>query len=126
MVKIFEPPIQYKGVLYQKSIDFAIRIVKLFKYLVQKDRTFEALYIQLVKAGTSIGANISEAQSASSKKDFSNKLLIALKEGRETEYWLKVFYKTEIITQQEYDSLIKDCDELETLLTSSIKTSKGI
>lgn len=60
------------------------------------------------------------------KKDFSNKLLIALKEGRETEYWLKVFCKTEIITQQEYDSLIKDCDELERLLTSSIKTSKGI
>lgn len=70
MGKIFEPPILYKGVLYQKSIDFAIRIVKLFKYLIQKDRTFEALYIQLVKAGTSIGANISESQSASSKKRF--------------------------------------------------------
>ncbi len=126
MGKIFEPPILFKGVLYQKSIDFAIRIVKLFKYLIQKDRVLEALYIQLVKAGTSIGANISEAQSASSKKDFSNKLLISLKEGRETEYWLKVFCKTEIITQQEYDSLIKDCDELERLLISSIKTSKGI
>ena len=108
MGRIFEPPIPYKGVLYQKAIDFAIRVVKLFRYLIQKDRTLEALYIQLVKAGTSIGANISEAQSGSSKKDFSNKLFIALKEGRETEYWLKVFYKTEIITQQEYDSLIKE------------------
>jgi len=86
----------------------------------------EALYVQLVKAGTSIGANISEAQSASSKKDFSNKLIISLKEARETHYWLIVFYKTAIITEQEYVSLIKDCDELERLLTSSIKTSKGI
>jgi len=126
MAKVFEPPILYKGVLYQKAIDFAVRIIKLFKYLIQKDKTLESLYIQLVKAGTSIGANISEAQSASSKKDFSNKLFISLKEARETVYWLKVFYKTEIITLQEYDSLMKDCEELERLLTSSIKTSKGI
>lgn len=126
MSKIFEPSIFYKSVLFQKAIDFSVRIVKLFKYLIQKDRTLEALYIQLIKSGTSIGANISEAQSASSKKDFSNKLLISLKEARETDYWLNVFYKTDIITQQEFDSLIKDCDELEKLLTSSIKTSKGI
>jgi|WetSurMetagenome_2_1015567.scaffolds.fasta_scaffold480746_2 four helix bundle protein len=126
MSKVFEPAILYKSVLFQKAIDFSVRIVKLFKYLIQKDRTLEALYIQLIKSGTSIGANISEAQSASSKKDFSNKLLISLKEARETDYWLNVFHKTEIITQQEFDSLIKDCDELEKLLTSSIKTSKGI
>jgi four helix bundle protein len=126
MPKVFEPSFIYKSVLFQKAIDFSVRIVKLFKYLIQKDRMLEALYIQLIKSGTSIGANISEAQSASSKKDFSNKLLISLKEARETDYWLNVFHKTEIITKQEFDSLIKDCDELEKLLTSSIKTSKGI
>jgi len=99
--------------------------VKLFKYLIQKDKSLESLYIQLLKSGTSIGANISEAQSAPSKKDFSNKLLISLKEGRETDYWLTVFYKTNIISQLEFESLFKDCDELERLLTSSIKTVKG-
>lgn len=99
--------------------------MKLFKYLIQKDKSLESLYIQLLKSGTSIGANISEAQSASSKKDFSNKLLISLKEGRETDYWLTVFYKTNIISQLEFESLFKDCDELERLLTSSIKTVKG-
>ncbi len=99
--------------------------MKLFKYLIQKDKSLESLYIQLLKSGTSIGANISEAQSAPSKKDFSNKLLISLKEGRETDYWLTVFYKTNIISQLEFESLFKDCDELERLLTSSIKTVKG-
>lgn len=126
MSRIYEPPQLYKGVLLNKSIDFGIRIVKLFKYLIQKDKSLEALYIQLLKAGTSIGANVSESQSAVSKKDFINKLFISLKESRETDYWLNLFYRTEIINQSEFDSMIKDCDELERLLSSSIKTAKGI
>jgi len=93
MAKVFEPPILYKGVLLQKAVEFSVRIVNLFKYLIHKDKTLESLYIQLVKAWTSIGANVSEAQSASSIKDFSNKLFISLKEARETDYCLKVFYK---------------------------------
>lgn len=126
MSRIYEPPQLYKGVLLRKSIDFGIRVVKLFKYLIQKDKSLEAIYIQLLKAGTSIGANVSESQSAVSKKDFINKLFISLKESRETDYWLNLFYRTEIINQSEFDSMIKDCDELERLLSSSIKTAKGI
>ncbi len=125
MPRIFEPSEIYQGVLLRKSIDFGVRIVKLFKYLIQKDKSLEALYIQLLKSGTSIGANVSEAQSAISKKDFINKLFISLKESRETDFWLNLFFRTDVINQSEYDSLIKDCDELERLLSSSIKTAKG-
>lgn len=126
MPRVFEPPVLYQGILYRKAMEFAVRIVKLYKYLMQKDKSLEVLYVQLLKAGTSIGANVSEAQSAVSKKDFINKLSISLKESRESDYWLKVFHRTEIINDTEYESLIKDCDELERLLTSSIKTARGI
>ncbi len=123
---VFEQPALYQGILYRKAMEFAVRIVKLYKYLMQKNKSLEALYVQLLKAGTSVGANVSEAQSAISKKDFINKLSISLKESRESDYWLKVFHRTEIINDTEYESLIKDCDELERLLTSSIKTARGI
>lgn len=125
MSRVFEPPEIYIRILHRKNIVFAFRIVKLFKYLIQKERTLEALYIQHLKAGTSIVANTSEAQSPESKKDFINKLSISLKESRETEYWLNVFFRTEIITESECASLIKDCDEIERLFTSSIKTARG-
>lgn len=68
MSRIFEPQELYKGVLFRKFIDFASRIIKLYKYLIKKEKSIEALYQQLLKSGTSIGANIAEAQSASFKK----------------------------------------------------------
>ncbi|MBI3123951.1 MAG: four helix bundle protein [Ignavibacteriales bacterium] len=123
-MKVLEPLVNYSSILYQKAFGFSIRIVKLYKYLLQKDKSYEPLYKQLLRSGTSIGANVSEAQSAPTKKDFINKLSISLKESRETEYWIRLLKETEIINQQEYDSLIKDCDELERLLTSSIKTAR--
>ena len=123
-MKVLEPLVNYSSILYQKAFGFSIRIVKLYKYLLQKDKSFEPLYKQLMRSGTSIGANVSEAQSAPTKKDFINKLSISLKEARESEYWIRLLKETEIINQQEYDSLIKDCDELERLLTSSIKTAR--
>ena len=126
MAKVFEPPITYGSVLNQKSFNFSVRIVKLYKYLIRKDKSFEPLYKQLLRSGTSIGANVSEAQSAATKKDFIYKLSISLKEARESHYWLKLLNETEIINKQEFESLNKDCDELERLLTSSIKTAKGI
>lgn len=92
---------------------------------MKKDKDLRALYEQLLRSGTSIGANISEAQSAHSKKDFINKLDISLKESRETDFWLKVFHKADIINFNEFNSIFKDCDELERLLVSSIKTSKS-
>lgn len=126
MAKVFEPSIIYGSILNQKSFNFSVRIVKLYKYLIRKDKSFEPLYKQLLRSGTSIGANVSEAQSAGTKKDFIYKLTISLKEARESQFWLKLLKETEIINNQEYESLNKDCDELERLLTSSIKTAKGI
>jgi four helix bundle protein len=126
MSKVFETPISYGSVLNQKSFNFSVRIAKLYKYLMQKEKSYEPLYKQLLRSGTSIGANVSEAQSASTKKDFIYKLTISLKEARESQFWLKLLKETETINQQEFESLNKDCDELERLLTSSIKTAKGI
>ncbi len=123
--KVAESKVTYGNVLYQKSFEFAVRIVKFYKYLLKKDKDLRALYEQLLRSGTSIGANVSEAQSAHSKKDFVNKLNISLKESRETDFWLKVLHAAEIINENEFESIYKDCDELERLLVSSIKTAKG-
>ncbi|MDP2037119.1 MAG: four helix bundle protein [Ignavibacteria bacterium] len=123
-MKVFEPIVGYESLLNKKALSFSVRIVKFCKFLYNRDKSYEPIYKQLLRSGTSIGANISESKSASSKKDFINKLFIALKEARETEYWFRVFKETEIINQQEHDSLSKDCDELERLLTSSIKTAR--
>ena len=124
-MKVLEPIVSYKSILYQKAFGFSIRIVKLFKYLLRKDKSYEPLYKQLLRSGTSIGANVSEAQSAPTKKDFINKLSISLKESRESEYWIRLLKEAEILNQLEHDSLINDCDELQRLLTSSIKTARG-
>jgi four helix bundle protein len=125
MAKVFEPTILYGSVLQNKSFEFSIRVVKLFKILLQRDKTYESLFKQLLRCGTSIGANVAEAHSASSKRDFINKLLISLKEARETEFWLRLLKESEILNSKEFESLIKDCDELERILTSSIKTAKN-
>lgn len=119
-----EPKVGYSNPLYEKSFRFAVRIVKFYKYLLKKDRNLRSLYEQLLRSGTSIGANVSEAQSAHSKKDFINKLDISLKESRETDFWLKVFHSADLINVHEFESLFKDCDEIERLLVTSIKTAK--
>ena len=123
-MKIAESVAGYESLLNQKAFCFAVRIVKFYKYLLAHDRSYESIFKQLLRCGTSSGANISESKSACSKNDFINKLFIALKEARETEYWLKLLKECEIINQNEYNSMNQDCDELERLLTSSIKTLK--
>lgn len=105
----------------EKSFDFSIRIVKCYKYLVKKDKNLRSLYNQLLDSGTSIGANIAESQAAASKTDFRNKLRISLKEAYETEFWLKLFFKTEILEEKEFRSLLQDCLEIIKILTSIIK-----
>ena len=107
-----------------KSFAFAIRIVKCYKYLIKKDKHLISLYNQLLRSGTSIGANISESQAAASRTDFRNKLRISLKEAYEAEYWLKLFNESEILDKKEIESLLKDCLELIKLLTSIIKNVK--
>ena len=112
-----------EDILLNKSIDFAVRIVNLNKYLYQEKRE-EVLSKQLLRSGTSIGANVREAVYAQSRKDFISKMSIALKEASETEYWLELLYKTEYLTNEQYDSIRHDCSEVAKLLTAIVKTSK--
>ena len=107
-----------------KSFDFAIRIVNLYKYLSQEKKEY-VLSKQLLRCGTSIGANISEAQRAQSKADFTSKMSIALKEAIETQYWLRLLYKTDYLTEIQFKSLNKDISELLSILISICKTSNS-
>jgi four helix bundle protein len=111
------------NILKQKSFSFALRIVKCSQYL-QTEKKEYTLSKQLLRSGTSIGANVREAEQAQSKADFIHKLSIALKETNETEYWLELLYQSGYLAQQLFDSLYFDCKELLKLLISIIKTSK--
>jgi four helix bundle protein len=111
------------SVLREKSYSFALRIVKLCRHLIEEKREF-VLSKQVLRSGTSIGANAAEANQAQSKADFIHKLSIAHKESFETEYWLMLLRDSEYITRLQADSLIDDCCELQKMLTSSIKTAK--
>ncbi|MBQ3147598.1 MAG: four helix bundle protein [Oscillospiraceae bacterium] len=110
-------------IVQNKSFDFAVRIVNLCKYLQAEHKDY-ILSKQLLRSGTSIGANISESQQAQSRPDFINKLNIALKEACETDYWLRLLHKTEFLTDEQFLSIFSDCQELERLLTTIIKTTK--
>lgn len=121
---VFEKEIKYGNPIVEKSFAFAIRIVKFYQVFNKKDYSISPLLKQLLRSGTSIGANISEAQSAFTKKDFINKFGIALKESRETEYWLKLLKESDIISEKEFTSIYKDCEEISRLITSIIKSSK--
>ncbi|HBE14707.1 MAG TPA: four helix bundle protein [Ruminococcaceae bacterium] len=112
-----------EGITYQKSKLFAVRIVKLYRYLCENKKEY-VLSKQLLKCGTSIGANIAEANCAFSKKDFLAKMYIAFKECAETEYWLELLFESGIINDQEFQSMIIDCREIKKLLSSVTKTSK--
>jgi four helix bundle protein len=105
----------------EKSFAFAKRIVLAYQYLCDEKKEY-VLSKQLLRSGTSIGANIAEAQYGSSRKDFLNKLYIALKECAETLYWLELIASCGYFSCEAYDSLFRDCEELRKLLTSITKT----
>ncbi len=111
------------SILQEKSELYAFRIVKLYKYLLEEKHESLASK-QIFRSGTSIGANIAEAQNAQSNADFVNKLSIALKETNETAYWLKVLYNGEFINESGYNSMLNDNEEIAKMLVSSIKTLK--
>ncbi len=111
------------GLLRQKSYDFAIRIVKLCRYLTNEQKEF-VLSKQVLRSGTSIGAMVREAEFGQSKADFINKLSIALKEANETEYWLSLLLDTDLIEQKMHQSLKADIDTIISLLVASVKTAK--
>ena len=106
-----------------KSFQFSVRVVKLCRHLRERKREF-IITKQLLRSGTSIGANIVEAQQAQSRPDFISKLSIALKEAVETDYWLRLLCATEYLSEKEFTSIYADCKELIKLLTSIIKSSK--
>ena len=114
-----------ENILIDKSVEFASRIIKLCKYLEEKQKE-HIITKQIIRSGTSIGANINEAQYGNSKADFISKLHISLKETAETEYWLRLLFKSEYIDKKMFESLLNDCLELKKILVSSINTAKKI
>ncbi len=112
-----------ENILITKSIDFGARIVKLHRHLT-KTKHEAVLSKQILRSGTSIGANINEAQYGNSKADFIAKLHIALKETAETEYWLLILQKSDYLDEPEAHSLLHDCIEIKRILIASINTAK--
>jgi four helix bundle protein len=106
-----------KSPIKDKSFDFAVRIVKLHEYLRENKREF-ILSKQLVRSGTSIGANVSEAQRGQTKPDFYAKIAIALKEANETEYWLRLLHATGYLNHKEFSSLHSDVNEIISILVA--------
>ncbi len=111
------------NVIEEKSFAFAVRIVNLCRYLRETKNEF-VLSKQLLRSGTSIGANVAEAQQAQSPLDFVSKMSISLKEASETKYWIKLLSATNYLTESESVSILNDCIELEKILVSIIKSSK--
>ncbi len=113
-----------ENVVKDKSFEFAVRVVNLYKYLVDSKKEF-VLSKQLLKSGTSVGANIEEGVAGQSKKDFVAKLSISLKEAKETHYWLQLLHRCEYLDKKMFDSIIRDCNEIIVILTSILKTSRN-
>ena len=107
-----------------RSFNFAVRIVRLCQFLEKQDRVSKTLANQLLRSGTSVGANIEEAQAGQSKADFTAKMSIARKEARETLYWLKLLKKAEMISEEKIDRILQESDELVRILTSIVKSAQ--
>jgi four helix bundle protein len=112
-----------KSILREKSYLFAIRIVRLYRFLCDEKKEF-VLSKQLLRSGTAIGALIKEAEFGQSKADFINKMSIALKEANETDYWLHLLKDTDFLNEKMFESISADCVELIKMLVSTVKTSK--
>jgi len=112
-----------ENIILNKSYDFAIRVIRMYQHLTKGKKEF-VLSKQVLRSGTSIGANVEEAIGGSSKKDFLNKMKIAYKEARETSYWLRLLKDTDFINQKAFDSIHNDCEELLKLLYTIIKSTK--
>ncbi|MBK7291517.1 MAG: four helix bundle protein [Chitinophagaceae bacterium] len=115
--------VKNESIIATKAYSFALGIITLYKYLVTEKKEF-VLSKQLLRSGTSIGANINEALSAQSKRDFVHKLSISLKEARETSYWLNLLKDSEYIKQESFTNLSNKCNEILKILSSIILTTK--
>jgi four helix bundle protein len=112
------------SIILEKTLDFSVRIVNLCKYLSSKKHE-HIMSRQLVRSGTSIGANAHVAHCGQSNKDFLAKMYVALKEASETEYWLQLLFRTGYLTKRQYDSILADCVELKKILTAIIITLRN-
>jgi len=112
-----------ENVILDKSFQFAVRIVKLSQFLVLKKKEY-VLSKQIIGSGSSIGANIEEAEGGFSKKDFIAKMNLAYKEARETKYWMRLLNAADYLENDLYHSLMRDCEEILRILFSIIKTSR--
>lgn len=112
-----------KNVVQENSYAFALRMVKLYRWLCEEKKEY-VLSKQLLRCGTSIGANVEEAIGGQSEKDFISKMAIAYKEARETLYWLRLMHDSGLIDQAAFESVTQDCNELLKLLGSITKTMK--
>ncbi|MDY3105042.1 four helix bundle protein [Hoylesella buccalis] len=110
--------------IYLLSKEFALRIVNLYRYLTKEYGEY-VLSKQLLRSGTSIGANVHEGKNAQSRPDFTTKMNIALKEATETEYWIDLLYEAKFINEQEYHSISNDCARLKAVLIKIVKATKG-
>jgi len=113
-----------ENVIQNKSYQFSLRIIKLYKYLIEKKKEF-VLSKQILRCGTSIGANIEEGIAGQSKADFIAKFQIALKESRETHYWIRLLIDSDYLDKKSGQSILEDCEELLKLLSAILKTSKS-
>ena len=113
-----------ESIVGKKSFEFAVRIINFYKKFSHENKEY-VLSRQILRSGTSIGANVREAEHAQSKADFIHKLSIALKEANETEYWLDLLYETNYLTDEEFLNVKNKNIEILKLLTSIINTSKN-
>ncbi len=113
-----------KSDLPERTFAFAERIVRLCVFLEQNGRVSTTLATELLRSGTSVGANVEEAGSAESRRDFIHKYAIACKEARESHYWLRLLAASELITKERLDPLVTEANELIAILTTIIKKSR--
>jgi four helix bundle protein len=112
-----------KGPVYEKSFGFAVRVVRLARFLQEEKREY-VLSKQVLRSGTAIGALVREAEHAESKPDFTHKMNIALKEANETVYWIELLHASDYLTSDQFNSIYPDAEELVKLLVSIVKTSR--
>ena len=113
-----------ENIIISKTESFADRIAKMYKYLSEKRQGDKEMLKQIVRSGTSVGANVSEGQFAQTRADFLTKMTIALKEANETRFWLKRLYAYGSLTDSEFDSIIKDNEEIINILTTITRTTR--
>lgn len=112
------------NIIVDKSFAFSIRIIRLYQWLNKNHKDIHSLAKQILRSGTSIGANVEEAVGAFSRKEFASKIGISYKESRETLYWLRLLKATDYLDENQYTSIYSDCDEIKKILASILKTTK--